>query len=607
MSNRRFITIFLVGIAMASLLLVVLSFRPASVVAPGGIVSIPFGPDDADAIEIVWQRAHTNRLARTDQGVWRLVYPFPALADAVAVARMLDAVLLLKPGDMLTASDMRALGRTARDFGFDPSRLALSVTAGARTVRLEFGGSTPSGSEVYVRIGGNGPVFTMSAAAFSAVPPDMDAFRRRRVFEAPLASIVAADFRMPGATFVKLVHSGGVWQIVQPDKAPADAAVVNDVLSRLLALRAESFVWPDAWAADADADPATGKVKAARLASYGIDDAEGLSVALWTSPTAVERLVFGAPAGSNLVHALVHDGSEVVTVDAAMSSLCRAGHEKFLDARIFPFGADSLRSVSVTVEGTVYVLAAGTNGQWRVESPVVAPADASAVAELLDKVLRLKQNDRLPDGAAPAATVVVSAGAPAFPAETNLMAVAVRPDFLSAPANLRSKRILTVPPGSVKKLTVASAGGETVVEQDAERMTWRLVKTSAPSASIRVSADGVSRVLSVLADISAVSVENLNAMPEDFKRCGLSRPAFTISADVDAADAVRRNLLLGNAAPGGGRYATAGGADAIFIVSRETVASLTVPLVESDMGGGGKQEPGDDATMNKKGKKGKNK
>ena len=590
MSNRRFIIVFLVGIAVAGLVLVIHSLRSGPDASIGRTaVTAPFGPDEADRIEIVRQTPHTNRLERTAQGVWRLTYPFPASADAVTVAKLLDAMLLFKPGDMLTPSDMRSLGRSARDFGLVPPKLTVSVASGARKMTLEFGGNTPSGAEVYARSGASGPVFTVPAATFAAVPADMDAFRRRRIFETPLASVVAADFRVPGSTFVKLVHSGASWQIVQPDKAPADAAAVNDVLSRLLALRAEKFVWPDAWAADADADPATGKVKAARLASYGIDEAEGLSVALWTSPTAVERLVFGSPAGSNVVHALVHGGSTVVTVDATVAELCRAGHEKFLDTRIFPFGADSLKSLSVTVGGSVYVLASGTNGQWRIESPVVAPADASAVTALLDRVLRLKQNDRLPEGA-DAATVAVTVGAPAFAAVTNLAAVAVRPDFLSAPANLRSKRILSVPPASVKRLTVVSAGGETTVEHDAQRVTWKIVKTSAPAASVRVSANGVSKVLDALADVSAVSVENLNAAPEDFKRCGLVRPAFTIAVDVDAADAVRRNLLLGNAAPGGGRYATAGGVDAIFMISRETVAALTVPLVESDVGENGAEK-----------------
>ena len=41
--------------------------------------------------------------------------------------------------------------------------------------------------------------------------------------------------------------------------------------------------------------------------------------------------------------------------------------------------------------------------------------------------------------------------------------------------------------------------------------------------------------------------------------------------------------MLGNAAPGGGRYATAGGVDAIFIISREMAAELTIPLTESGL------------------------
>lgn len=583
MSNRRFIVFFVVGIAFAVLLLTFTSFHPKAAEKPESLVVAPFGPDDADGIEIVRRMSQTNRLERTPLGGWRLVYPFPAQADAVSVAKFLDSILLLKPGDVLTSSDMRALGRTMRDFGFVPQRLSIKVSSRSNAVDLDFGGKTPSGAEVYVRSGIDGPVFTIPTSTFEAMPDGTDAFRRRRVFEASPASVVAADFRVPGTTFVKLVQSGGTWQIVQPNKAPADAAVVNDVISRLLALRIERFVWPDAWSATADASPSTDKVKATRLATYGIDENEGLSVALWTSPTAVERLVFGAPAGSNLVHALVHDGTTVVAVDSAVSDMCRAGRDKFLDARIFPFGADSLKSVSVTIGETVYVLSADTNGHWRIESPVAAPADASAVADLLDGVLRLKQNDRVPDGPA-RATVAVVAGAPAFESATNLAAVAVRADFLRAPANLRSKQIISVQPDMVKRLTVIAAGGETVVEHDVDRAAWRIVKTSVPAAAnLRVSPDGVSRMISALSDVSAVSVENLNAAPDDFKRCGLSRPAFTIAVDVESADVVRRNLLLGNAAPGGGRYATTGGADAIFIISRESVAALTVPLVESEV------------------------
>ena len=585
MSNRRFIIVFLIGIACCGLLLAFLSFRALPATTAGGpVVAAPFGADEADGVEIVRPKMPPNRLERTVPGTWRLVRPFAADADSGTVERLLDAVLLVKPGDRLTPTDMRALGRTPRDFGFDPPRAGVTATAAGRRFALEFGGATPSGTEVYARLGRDSAIFTVPKAAFAAVPADLDAFRRRPVFSADPAAVSVADFRVPGATFVKLARVDGVWRIVQPDKAPAEAAVVKDVLDRLLALRVERFVWPDAWAAEGETAPDAVKVKAARLASYGIDEAEGLSVALWTSPSSVERIVFGSMAGTNDVYALVHGGSTVVTVDASIVGMCRAGREKFLDARIFPFGADALQSLSVTSGGSVYVLARETNGLWRIESPVVAPADEQAVADLTDRVLRLRQNDRVPETPA-AARVAVTVGPPAFPSATNLAPVTVQGDFLATPANLRAKRILTVPSASVRRIAVVSAGGETAVERDLPNAAWRLAKTSAtaPAISIAVSTAGVSRVLATLADVRAVSVESLNASPDDFRRCGLARPAFTIAADVEAADAVCRNLLLGNAAPGGGRYATAGGADAIFILSRKTVADLTVPLTESEL------------------------
>lgn len=595
MSNRRFIILFLVGIACASALLTLLAIRGQPVTLEGVANAAPFGPEEADAVEIVLSSCQTNRLVHVvGEDRWRLTYPFQAEADGVAVQKMLDALLLLRPGDRLTPSDMRGLGLTPRDFGLMPPRVAVSMASGARRLSLEIGGATPSGVEMYASMAGDGTVFTIPAAVAATVPADLNAFRRRSVFSVPAAAVVAADFRVPGATFVKLARSSGTWQIVQPDQAPAESTVVNDVLARLLAMRVESFVWPAAWTTEADADPVTGKVKASRLVSYGLDETDGLSVALWSSPVAVERVVFGAPAGSNLVHALVHNGSAVVTVDASIAALCRAGREKFLDARIFPFTANALASVSVTVNGAVYVLARIGDGQWRIESPVVAPADAVAAGELVERVLRLKQNDRIPEDAK-SATVTVAVGPPAFPAVTNLVPVAVRQDILAAPANLRAKNILSVPKATVKRITVVSAGGETVVENDAVRGAWNLVRSPASASAIRVdvSTNGVTRVLDALTKVMAVSVENLNASPDDFKRCGLARPAFSIAVDVDSADAVRRNLLLGHAAPGGGRYATAGGADAIFIISRETVAELTVPLMESELSDSGAKAKGD--------------
>ena len=53
-----------------------------------------------------------------------------------------------------------------------------------------------------------------------------------------------------------------------------------------------------------------------------------------------------------------------------------------------------------------------------------------------------------------------------------------------------------------------------------------------------------------------------------------------IALDFEGADAVRRNLMLGARAPDGGRYATVGGADAVFVLDHATAAALMVSITE---------------------------
>ena len=68
-------------------------------------------------------------------------------------------------------------------------------------------------------------------------------------------------------------------------------------------------------------------------------------------------------------------------------------------------------------------------------------------------------------------------------------------------------------------------------------------------------------------------------MPAIMRRASsLSWPSFTIMFELDGAESALRKILLGAAAPGGGRLAMIGGADAAFILSAETVSLLTKPV-----------------------------
>ena len=83
-------------------------------------------------------------------------------------------------------------------------------------------------------------------------------------------------------------------------------------------------------------------------------------------------------------------------------------------------------------------------------------------------------------------------------------------------------------------------------------------------------------VADAVATLVAKRVETPAAMPEDFARCGLSKPAYRVVLDFGAAGgAARKNLLVGDAAPDGCLYVSAGGVDAaIFVVQPEKLAAI---------------------------------
>ena len=276
------------------------------------------------------------------------------------------------------------------------------------------------------------------------------------------------------------------------------------------------------------------------------------------------------------MYALVQNGTAVVAVDAALAELCRAGSASFRDSRVFPIGADErLASVSLTAGSLVYVLAQGTNGVWRLEAPVVAPADSAAAAAMVDRVLRMRRSD-VPDSPPEKDGVRVSVATSAG-VQPGVVVPASYFEGCGAFADLRSKTLLALDPASVRRLSVTPKGASGItVAPSADRSKWNI--EGGPPATVSVEA--VKKLLTALTRVDASAVETVAATPDDLRRCGLDMPELTIAIDFEQTDSPRRNLLLGGVAAGGGRYATVGGADAIFILSRAVVQELTVKIAE---------------------------
>ena len=387
--------------------------------------------------------------------------------------------------------------------------------------------------------------------------------------------VAGLDIRVPDKPAMRLERNGGTWSIILPATAPADGAAVGALVDRIVSAQVVAFEIPSA------SHPAmpSGGLRADDLVPYGLD--AGLSVTVRGAAGLSEQIVFGHQAGTNLVWALVRNGTSVVKLEADLAERCRVGGETLRDTRVFPLAdGETLKSVSVVAGPAVYVLAQVTNDEWRIEAPVVAPADQEKASAFVERLLRLRQDDVSDEKQAGEDRVLVSLST----SVTNRPGLSVQASLFggkTAFADLRSKTLLKIDPATVRRLSVRTdSGAETAMQWNSDRKAWDLVRGKDATDTRRINDAAVKGLISALARVEATGVETLAASADDLRRCGLDKPAFTLAVDVDSADAVRQNVLLGGSAPGGGRYATVGGADAVFVLSRRTVADFTAPLAE---------------------------
>ena len=576
MNNRRAILFFAVGILLLGGLLLWLESR-ARRVAPDAREGVlcDFAPERVDACFVRSAGQDEVELARGEDGAWRIVRPFAVAADEAAVARLVDALTLVPVGDMRSEEELLEMDETFADFGIGTSSFTVSLGSSGRRVSVAFGGATPSGAEVYAHVEGTRNICALPRDAFDRMPRGVDDFRERGVLACPRDEVTGLDIRVPDKPAIRLARTDGGWSILSSAAAPADGTAVGALVDCLAAAQVETFEIPSR---ERPTVPAGG-IRADDLVPYGLD--AGLSVTVRGAAGYAEQIVFGRSSGTNRVWALVRNGTSVVTVDAALAERCRADGASLRDTRVFPFAeGETVTSVSFTAGPAVYVLAQDTNRVWRIEAPVMAPADQSKVAEFMERLLRLRQNDVSDEVRAGDERVLVSVSTTV----TNRPGLAVSVELLggrAAFADLRSKTLLAIDPATVRQLSLrAESGVETAVRFNAGRGAWDLVRGQGAADARRVNDEAVKALLSALARVEATAVETLAATADDLRRCGLDKPAFVLAVDVDAVDAVRQNVLIGGTAPGGGRYATVGGADAVFVISRRTAADFTAPLAE---------------------------
>lgn len=561
MKNMRIIVWLLAGISLLVAANFFLSFNDTPETAIVQRRSLLTVPDDAvSMLEISRDGSVESVLTRT--GSWRLVEPFPGSVDESVVLRLLDALAYAPLDDSLGDQELLKLGRTRADFGLENPRLCIRVRAGDTDTSISFGTTTPSASGVYAAIEGVHAVFVVPSNTLAAVDVPASGFRRRTLFTSGEESVASFDVKRGTGEFMRFKRDGDGWAMVQPTEGPASAPKIKKLLTDVMSASAYDFVWPIGGSNE------VAEVSGALLAGYGLGSENAVTLTLKGTDGSDRRISFGSDAGEGRVYALVHNGSAIVTVDGSLKDMASLGNSAFADTRLFPYEASQVNGISIVDGGVTCMLAKNDDGSWRMDSPISAPASLTAVESLVSAVLALRGGDADEKGV----EVSISADERKVHVARGSLGTHFRLE------NLRSLEILKIDPASVRRLSVTGTNTNKMksVAYDRDRRAWSV---EASSVSGTVSEGGITRVLGVVNPLEAGRIVKLKVSADDLGGYGLDKPRLTVAIDLEREDAIRRNILVGDATDGG-CFATVGASDAVFVLPESAVYDLSADIVE---------------------------
>ncbi len=326
---------------------------------------------------------HGNVELAKNNNVWEFASGAPTGSKSAEFAAVDDFLRSVRD---LVATGFEPAGDSLQDYGFKPARLTVAITTdGAlEPLRLSFGKPTPSGTGFYVKNENENSVAVVKSDAAEAlvVNPmyfasrDMLRFDRNRVGKIELTR---------GDRSVTLQSKAGMWLLTAPVNAPADAAVVSNILSDLSTLRARRVVGSKN-----------------QLAAFNLTEPQIFAV-LTVNPPAPPSTQSSQPASQPTappeiltVAASKKDGKAYAIV-AGSDSICEVDPRVFddldaelLDKRVFPAGVSNATAVTIARDAGAAFTFEKKDDQWSLAGESSFPADATKVTAVVSALTELK-------------------------------------------------------------------------------------------------------------------------------------------------------------------------------------------------------------------------
>ena len=193
--------------------------------------------EDIEEVQIKLAGGDTSRVQKVD-GAWKIVAPEAADADQGELSSITGSLATL---DVQSVVDENPADTKA--YGLDPPRVEVEFRAKGdkEPRRIQFGDKTPTGGDLYARIGGQKRVVLVSSFVDSTFNKNTFALRDKTIITLDRDKVdrieIVADKRS-----VTLAKSGTEWRIVAPVMARADFAAIEGALERLSSAQMQAIV-----------------------------------------------------------------------------------------------------------------------------------------------------------------------------------------------------------------------------------------------------------------------------------------------------------------------------------------------------------------------------
>ena len=278
----------------------------------------------------------------------------------------------------IPAEDLVSQRRSAADYGLDVPQASLTLQAGEQRVELLFGAKTTVGDQVYLQLLGSPNIYLAPAELFDRLPRTMYDWRDPALVSLGSLTLDRFEVRSAGRGFaVQVDKTNGVFFLSKPTSARADRPKVEALLYRVETNRVAAFVTDD---------------PLADLEAFGLQPPEAEFVfGLGTNDLIVVQLGKSPTNDPALIYARRLAQTNIVLVSRSLLEAVQTPYTELRDRRLLTFNPALVERMEIVADEK-FAVSRQTNGAWIIEPPLSQPADADAVRECLELLVRLEGN-----------------------------------------------------------------------------------------------------------------------------------------------------------------------------------------------------------------------